>query len=318
MPVPWILLIDTPGRQPDLPVAQRRHPVVGDQPPPPARHGDLRHRGRRDRGPGDLAAAVVNAPDSPADFAPSRHDDEDAAYREPLSRSMRAWPAGAGDLLPCWRRLGADPASSPTQARWSATSRSMEVRLVPSEQPAAAAARAAAAAARRAAAGRHAAARSAELESMIQPPLPDLPPPDFPVEAPPPKPPSPSRHRPSQCRAGRRRPSRRRARQRPRRRGSVDGAQDRVGLAGRLSRRRPARSIRRARAAPASRARRWSACWSTPPAGRAGLGAEIVRLSRRSTNRRVSAVRAARFRPYAEGGIAQAVWVLVPINFVLQ
>ena len=32
----------------------------------------------------------------------------------------------------------------------------------------------------------------------------------------------------------------------------------------------------------------------------------------------VSAVRAARFRPYAEGGIAQAVWVLVPINFVLQ
>lgn len=32
----------------------------------------------------------------------------------------------------------------------------------------------------------------------------------------------------------------------------------------------------------------------------------------------VSAVRAAQFRPYAEGGIAQAVWVLVPINFVLR
>jgi len=32
----------------------------------------------------------------------------------------------------------------------------------------------------------------------------------------------------------------------------------------------------------------------------------------------LSAVRAARFRPYAEGGIAQAVWVRVPINFVLQ
>ena len=32
----------------------------------------------------------------------------------------------------------------------------------------------------------------------------------------------------------------------------------------------------------------------------------------------LSAVRAAQFRPYAEGGIAQAVWVLVPINFVLR
>jgi len=32
----------------------------------------------------------------------------------------------------------------------------------------------------------------------------------------------------------------------------------------------------------------------------------------------VSAVRAAQFRPYAEGGMAQAVWVLVPINFVLR
>ncbi|MBI2742251.1 MAG: energy transducer TonB [Rhodospirillales bacterium] len=33
---------------------------------------------------------------------------------------------------------------------------------------------------------------------------------------------------------------------------------------------------------------------------------------------RVSAVRAAQFRPYAEGGLPQAVWVLVPINFVLR
>ena len=32
----------------------------------------------------------------------------------------------------------------------------------------------------------------------------------------------------------------------------------------------------------------------------------------------VSAVRAARFRPYAEGGVAQPVWVLIPINFVLK
>jgi protein TonB len=32
----------------------------------------------------------------------------------------------------------------------------------------------------------------------------------------------------------------------------------------------------------------------------------------------LSAVRAAQFRPYSEGGLAQAVWVLVPINFVLR
>lgn len=32
----------------------------------------------------------------------------------------------------------------------------------------------------------------------------------------------------------------------------------------------------------------------------------------------LSAVRAAQFRPYAEGGVSQPVWVLVPINFVLR
>lgn len=32
----------------------------------------------------------------------------------------------------------------------------------------------------------------------------------------------------------------------------------------------------------------------------------------------VSAVRAAQFRPYTERGLAQAVWVIVPINFVLR
>ena len=32
----------------------------------------------------------------------------------------------------------------------------------------------------------------------------------------------------------------------------------------------------------------------------------------------LSAVRGAQFRPYSEGGFAQAVWVLVPINFVLR
>ena len=32
----------------------------------------------------------------------------------------------------------------------------------------------------------------------------------------------------------------------------------------------------------------------------------------------VSAVRAARFKPYSEGGLPRAVWVVAPINFKLQ
>ena len=32
----------------------------------------------------------------------------------------------------------------------------------------------------------------------------------------------------------------------------------------------------------------------------------------------VNAVRSAQFRPYSEGGVAQAVWVVVPIDFVLR
>ncbi|MFI5002850.1 MAG: energy transducer TonB, partial [Reyranellales bacterium] len=32
----------------------------------------------------------------------------------------------------------------------------------------------------------------------------------------------------------------------------------------------------------------------------------------------LAAIRAAHFRPYAEGGIPQAVWVVIPVKFVLQ
>ena len=45
------------------------------------------------------------------------------------------------------------------------------------------------------------------------------------------------------------------------------------------------------------------------PAG-AGRAADRRPAIRRSTKSALSAVRAAQFRPYAEGGVAQAVWVL--------
>ena len=81
---------------------------------------------------------------------------------------------------------------------------------------------------------------------------------------------------------------------------------------------RPTRSIRRARARRASRARSWCGCWSTSPAGPRRSRWRHRPAIRRSTRSALSAVRAAQFRPYSEGGVAQAVWVRVPINFVLR
>ena len=79
----------------------------------------------------------------------------------------------------------------------------------------------------------------------------------------------------------------------------------------------PNRSIRRARARRASRAGSWCACWSTSPAGRRRSRCRPRRAIPALDESALSAVRAAQFRPYAEGGRAKAVWVLVPINFVL-
>jgi protein TonB len=148
-----------------------------------------------------------------------------------------------------------------------------------------------------------------ELESMIQPPLPDLPPPTFPVQAPPPKPkPPPPKPQPTPA--------------------------------------VPTTSIPQAAApaAPAAPKTISQVAWLTPPSPlyparsrRAGeQGTVTVKMLIDATGRptevsvqgssghpaldesAVSAVRAARARPYSEGGIPQPVWVNVPINFVLQ
>jgi protein TonB len=150
-----------------------------------------------------------------------------------------------------------------------------------------------------------------ELESMIQPPLPDLPPPAFPVQAPPPKPkpPPPKPHPVPQV----------------------------------PTTSTPQTAAPAAPAAPKTVSASQVA-YLTPPSPiypvrsrRAGeKGTVTVKVLIDATGRptnvavqgssghpaldesAVSAVRAARFRPYAEAGVAQAVWVLVPINFVLQ
>jgi len=121
---------------------------------------------------------------SPASFAPSRHDDTDAPYREPLSPWMRRgllaavifFHVGAG-----WALTQVEPAkivvgdTPPMEVRMvSAEQPDMQVPVPPPEdtpppefppEP--------------------------QMESMIQPPPPDLPPPVFPIQAPPAPPPKP-------------------------------------------------------------------------------------------------------------------------------
>jgi periplasmic protein TonB len=161
-----------------------------------------------------------------------------------------------------------------------------------------------------------------ELATMVEPPPPDLPPPVFPVEAPPPKPPQPEKPKPPPPKPAQKRPP-------------VPQA--------------PVEAPQQAAAAPAAAAAPKTVTASqlgylVPPnpiyparSRRAGeQGNAVVRVLVDVTGRpaqvslqtssghpeldqsALSAVRAAQFRPYAEGGLAQAVWVLVPINFVLR
>ena len=153
------------------------------------------------------------------------------------------------------------------------------------------------------------------LESMVQPPLPDLPPPEFPVNAPPPKPKPPApKPKPAQATP------------------PTDAPAAQASAA-------PAASSVAPKTVSASQV-----AYLTPPnaiyparSKRAGeKGIVMVKVYVDATGRpsqvgvqassgfpaldesALSAVRAARFRPYSEAGVPQAVWVLVPINFVLQ
>jgi protein TonB len=164
-----------------------------------------------------------------------------------------------------------------------------------------------------------------ELATMVEPPPPDLPPPVFPVEAPPPKPPpQPEKPKPPPPKPVQKRP--------PTPQAPVEAP--------------PQQAAAAAPAAPAA-PKTVSASqlgYLVPPnpiypthARKAGEeGNAVVRVLVDVTGRpaqvslqtssghpeldqsALSAVRAAQFRPYAEGGLAQAVWVLVPINFVLR
>jgi len=253
----------------------------------------------------------MNAPSSPAEFAPSLHNDDEPSYREPLSRRMRI---GLMALVIFFHVGGAWALMSIEPPKLEVGDvASMEVRLVPSEQQAAA---------------------QPEpqpdlptppddtpppevpmVETMIQPPMPDLPPPEFPVNTPPPKPKPPTpKPKPAQVTP------------------PTDAPPAQASAA-------PAATSSAPKVVSASQV-----AYLTPPnaiyparSRRAGeKGTVTVKVLIDATGRptnvavqgssghaaldesAVSAVRAARFRPYSEGGVAQPVWVLVPINFVLQ
>jgi protein TonB len=147
---------------------------------------------------------------------------------------------------------------------------------------------------------------------MIQPPLPDLPPPVFPVETPPPA----RRRRPS--RSPRRRPPCPRP-QRRKRRHPLHRPRPRQYRASQVAYLTPPSPLY-----PASSRRSGETGTVTVRVLIDASGRPTTVSVQRSSGfsaldeSAASAVRAARFRPYAEGGVPQAVWVLVPINFVLQ
>jgi protein TonB len=240
---------------------------------------------------------------SPAAFAPSLHNDEDAAYRQPLSPLMR----GVVLALVIFFHVGGAWALmqiQPTRLEVGDIA-SMDVRLVPSEQltppqpeiqtppP------------------EDTPPPTPELESMIQPPLPDLPPPAFPVQAPPPKPkpPPPKPHPVPQVPTT----------STPQTAAPAAPAAPKTVSASQVAYLTPPSPIYPARSRRAGEKGTVTVSVLIDATGRpAEVSVQGSSGHPALDESAVSAVRAARFRPYAEGGIPQAVRVLVPINFVLQ
>lgn len=163
-----------------------------------------------------------------------------------------------------------------------------------------------------------------ELQSMIQPPPPDLPPPVFPIEKPPPPPPrpkpkpQPQLHKPPP----------------PRPHPAQPPAQTSVPT--QPGPPAPPAAPKTVGASQVSFLVRPSPVYPNRARRNNEQGVVMVRVlidvTGRPTNvslqtssghpaldeSALSAVKAAQFRPYSEGGVPQPVWVNVPIKFVLQ
>jgi protein TonB len=159
-----------------------------------------------------------------------------------------------------------------------------------------------------------------ELATVIDPPPPDLPPPVFPVEAPPPLPP-PEPEKPKPPKPVQKRPPTPQApvETQPQQAAPAAPAAPKTISASQLGYLVPPNPIYPARSRKAGEEGKVMVRVLIDVTGRpAQVSMQTSSGHPELDQSALSAVRAAQFRPYAEGGIAQAVWVLVPINFVLR
>lgn len=157
-----------------------------------------------------------------------------------------------------------------------------------------------------------------KLETQLDPPPPDLPPPVFPVAASPPPPPPPPK---PQVRPQPRPPVPVEAAPQPAAQPAAPQAPaaPRTVTASQVQYLEPPSPVYPARS---KRANEQGTVMLRVLVDIAGRAAQVsVQTSSRHPaldEAALVAVRNARFRPFMEGGAAQPVWVLIPINFVLQ
>jgi protein TonB len=161
-----------------------------------------------------------------------------------------------------------------------------------------------------------------ELATMVEPPPPDLPPPVFPVEAPPPPPPpQPEKPKPQPPQPVQKRPPVPQApvEAQPQQAAPAAPAAPKTVSASQLGYVVPPNPIYPARSRKAGEQGNVMIRVLIDVTGRpAQVSLQTSSGHPELDQSALSAVRAAQFRPYAEGGLTQAVWVLVPINFVLR
>jgi periplasmic protein TonB len=156
----------------------------------------------------------------------------------------------------------------------------------------------------------------------VPPPPPDLPPPVFPVEAPPPPPPpQPEKPKPQPPKPVQKRPPVPQApvEAQPQQAAPAAPAAPKTVSASQLGYVVPPNPIYPARSRKAGEQGNVMIRVLIDVTGRpAQVSLQTSSGHPELDQSALSAVRAAQFRPYAEGGLTQAVWVLVPINFVLR
>jgi protein TonB len=161
-----------------------------------------------------------------------------------------------------------------------------------------------------------------ELATMVEPSPPDLPPPVFPVEAPPPKPPpQPEKPKPPPPKPVQKRPPVPQApvAAQPQQAAPAAPAASKTVTASQLGYLVPPNPIYPTHARKAGEEGNAVVHVLVDVTGRpAQVSLQTSSGHPELYQSALSAVRAAQFRPYAEGGLTQAVWVLVPINFVLR